>query len=107
MTNVDIIRAWKDEEYRLSLSEAQLATLPANPAGQIELAEADLEEVSGGLGKNKNQPAPADDGASKSVSNPSKSVSNPSKPSASASASVSGSKVSGGTTSKTTSAGSR
>jgi mersacidin/lichenicidin family type 2 lantibiotic len=51
MLNVDIIRAWKDEEYRLSLTPEQLATLPANPAGQIELVEAELEEVAGGLQK--------------------------------------------------------
>jgi mersacidin/lichenicidin family type 2 lantibiotic len=51
MSNVDIIRAWKDEEYRLSLTEEQLAALPPNPAGQIELAEADLVEVAGGMNK--------------------------------------------------------
>jgi mersacidin/lichenicidin family type 2 lantibiotic len=50
MSNVDIIRAWKDEAYRLSLTAEQLAELPANPAGQIELDEADLEEIA--VGKN-------------------------------------------------------
>ena len=40
MTHLDIIRAWKDEEYRLSLSEAERALLPANPAGLIELTDA-------------------------------------------------------------------
>jgi mersacidin/lichenicidin family type 2 lantibiotic len=44
----DIARAWKDETYRQSLSAAQLSTLPANPAG--ELSDADLAEVSGGIG---------------------------------------------------------
>lgn len=48
MSNVDIIRAWKDEEYRLSLSDAERAALPANPAGMIELAETELENVAGG-----------------------------------------------------------
>jgi mersacidin/lichenicidin family type 2 lantibiotic len=48
MSNVDVIRAWKDEEYRLSLSDAERAALPANPAGLIELAETDLEGVAGG-----------------------------------------------------------
>jgi mersacidin/lichenicidin family type 2 lantibiotic len=47
---MDIIRAWKDEEYRLSLTEEQLALLPDNPAGhQIELSDADLESVAGGI----------------------------------------------------------
>jgi mersacidin/lichenicidin family type 2 lantibiotic len=47
---MDIIRAWKDEEYRLSLTEEQRALLPDNPAGhQIELSDADLESVAGGI----------------------------------------------------------
>ena len=47
---MDIIRAWKDEEYRLSLTEEQRALLPDNPAGhQIELSDADLESVVGGI----------------------------------------------------------
>jgi len=46
----DIVRAWKDETYRQSLSEEQLSALPANPAGQLELTEADLPFVSGGIG---------------------------------------------------------
>ena len=46
---MDIIRAWKDEEYRLSLTEEQRALLPDNPAGLLELSDADLEGVQGGL----------------------------------------------------------
>ncbi len=46
---LDIVRAWKDEAYRQSLSEEQFSTLPANPAGQLELTETDLLSVSGGL----------------------------------------------------------
>jgi mersacidin/lichenicidin family type 2 lantibiotic len=45
---MDIVRAWKDEEYRLSLSDAELSSLPANPVGEIELTDADLEAVYGG-----------------------------------------------------------
>jgi len=45
---LDIVRAWKDETYRQSLSEEQLSTLPANPAGKLELAETDLLSVQGG-----------------------------------------------------------
>ena len=48
MSNVDVIRAWKDEAYRLSLSDAERAALPANPAGLIELAETELDSVAGG-----------------------------------------------------------
>lgn len=39
---MDIIRAWKDETYRQSLSPEDLAQLPENPAGLIELTDADL-----------------------------------------------------------------
>jgi mersacidin/lichenicidin family type 2 lantibiotic len=46
---MDIIRAWKDEEYRLSLTEEQRALLPDNPAGLPELSDSDLESVAGGL----------------------------------------------------------
>jgi mersacidin/lichenicidin family type 2 lantibiotic len=48
MSHLDIIRAWKDEEYRLSLSTAERAQLPDNPAGLIELTDADLGVVAGG-----------------------------------------------------------
>lgn len=50
MSHLDVIRAWKDEEYRLSLSEAEQALLPENPAGLIELADADLVDVSAAVG---------------------------------------------------------
>jgi mersacidin/lichenicidin family type 2 lantibiotic len=48
MENIDIARAWKDEEYRNSLSEEQKAQLPDNPAGQFELTDEDLNDVAGG-----------------------------------------------------------
>ena len=49
MTNrTDIVRAWKDQEYRMSLTEAQRAALPENPAGLIELNAAELESAAGG-----------------------------------------------------------
>lgn len=50
---LDIARAWKDEAYRMSLSEEQLRALPANPAGELELSEADLKVVYGGNGDKK------------------------------------------------------
>ncbi len=47
MSKVDIIRALRDEEYRMSLREEQRAALPENPAGFIELEDAGLE-IKGG-----------------------------------------------------------
>jgi mersacidin/lichenicidin family type 2 lantibiotic len=54
MSHLDIIRAWKDEEYRLSLNEAERALLPENPAGLIELTDADLDATTGGLPRRTN-----------------------------------------------------
>jgi len=54
--DIDIIRAWKDEEYRNSLSEEQRSQLPENPAGMIELSDEDMGFVVGGkvaAGSNK------------------------------------------------------
>ena len=45
---IDVERAWKDEEYRNSLTPEQLAQLPPNPAGDVEISEDDLDNVSGG-----------------------------------------------------------
>jgi mersacidin/lichenicidin family type 2 lantibiotic len=46
--SIDVVRAWKDELYRQSLSEAELATLPENPIGEYELSDEELEMVYGG-----------------------------------------------------------
>ena len=43
----DIIRAWKDESYRSSLSAQEQAMLPENPAGALELSDAELDTVQG------------------------------------------------------------
>jgi mersacidin/lichenicidin family type 2 lantibiotic len=48
MSTDKIIRAWEDPEYRDSLSAEELAALPGNPAGAIELTEAELGQVLGG-----------------------------------------------------------
>jgi mersacidin/lichenicidin family type 2 lantibiotic len=42
MTPINIIRAWKDPNYRTGLSATQRAQLPAHPAGAIELPEPTL-----------------------------------------------------------------
>jgi mersacidin/lichenicidin family type 2 lantibiotic len=49
MSPNNVIRAWKDPAYRNSLTEAERAALPANPAGSIELSDADLGRVAGGI----------------------------------------------------------
>ncbi|HEU4511203.1 MAG TPA: mersacidin/lichenicidin family type 2 lantibiotic [Pyrinomonadaceae bacterium] len=48
MSELDIIRAWKDEDYADSLTDVQRAMLPQNPAGIIELSDRDLEGAAGG-----------------------------------------------------------
>lgn len=53
MNVMSIVRAWKDDEYRLSLSEAERALLPAHPAGLMELTDAELADVAGGKKKKK------------------------------------------------------
>ncbi len=47
MSTVNLIRAWKDADYRASLSAAELAELPENPAGLVELPEDAMAEVGG------------------------------------------------------------
>jgi mersacidin/lichenicidin family type 2 lantibiotic len=42
-----IIRAWEDPEFRSTLSAGELAALPENPAGAIELTDAELSTVMG------------------------------------------------------------
>jgi mersacidin/lichenicidin family type 2 lantibiotic len=43
MSKADVIRAWKDPEYRASLGVSELAALPGNPAGAIELTDDDMD----------------------------------------------------------------
>jgi mersacidin/lichenicidin family type 2 lantibiotic len=47
MSKNNIVRAWKDPVYRNSLSQSERSALPANPAGSIELSDADLGRVAG------------------------------------------------------------
>jgi mersacidin/lichenicidin family type 2 lantibiotic len=42
MKKEHVARAWRDPEYRASLSEAERAQLPAHPAAPIELDDAEL-----------------------------------------------------------------
>jgi mersacidin/lichenicidin family type 2 lantibiotic len=50
MSRSNIIRAWKDEEYRRSLSATEREAMPGNPAGLPELSDAQLKQVAGGFG---------------------------------------------------------
>lgn len=47
MSDFDVIRAWKDARYRRSLSKEQLAKLPKNPAGLVELTDDELLNAGG------------------------------------------------------------
>ena len=61
---LDIVRAWKDDAYRQSLSNEQLSQLPENPAGEIELTDDDLQSIYGGRGFfDNNGPVTLQDGA--------------------------------------------
>jgi mersacidin/lichenicidin family type 2 lantibiotic len=51
MQEIDkIIRAWKDDDYRMSLSTDERRALPENPAGLVEFSGADLNQAAGGFG---------------------------------------------------------
>ncbi|MGI0493747.1 mersacidin/lichenicidin family type 2 lantibiotic [Alkalinema pantanalense CENA528] len=49
MSQENVIRFWKDEFFRDGFNNSQLTELPTNPAGLIQLADADLEAVVGGF----------------------------------------------------------
>jgi mersacidin/lichenicidin family type 2 lantibiotic len=48
LTVNEIIRAWKDKNFRDSLSDEQRKQLPANPAGLVEIDDDQLVQVAGG-----------------------------------------------------------
>ena len=52
MSNIDIVRAWKDRRFRRSLGSA---SIPESPAGAVELTDDDLK-VAGGLAVDPNFP---------------------------------------------------
>lgn len=49
MEKKNIIKALRNEDFLLGLSEDQRAALPNNPAGVVELDEANLKLANGGL----------------------------------------------------------
>ena len=50
MKKEQIIRAWKDEQYRSSLTEAERQTMPEHPSGIVQLSEFEMEAVDGQTG---------------------------------------------------------
>jgi mersacidin/lichenicidin family type 2 lantibiotic len=46
---VDIVRAWKDPKYRKSLTPEEMASLPANPVGDVVLTWDELSGIAGGV----------------------------------------------------------
>lgn len=46
MATIEIVKAWKDAEYRDALTTAQLAELPEHPSGVIEFGQPQLEDES-------------------------------------------------------------
>ena len=54
MSTLNIIRAWKDPDYRRSLTAEQRARLPAHPSGAIEFQ--DLDFVYGSVSPHTHSP---------------------------------------------------
>ena len=54
MSNNNIIRAWKDEDYFDSLSEEERVLVPENPAGIVEMSNEEMESIAGGGCRNNN-----------------------------------------------------
>lgn len=46
MPTMEVVRAWKDQDYRDTLTAEQLAELPQNPAGVIEFGAPELDDES-------------------------------------------------------------
>jgi mersacidin/lichenicidin family type 2 lantibiotic len=47
MRKIDFARAFRDEDYFLSLTPAERASLPDHPAAMIEVSEDELRAVAG------------------------------------------------------------
>jgi mersacidin/lichenicidin family type 2 lantibiotic len=47
VSDLDIVRAWRDPRYRRSLSAEQLQRVPDNPAGPTDLAAGEVELAAG------------------------------------------------------------
>jgi mersacidin/lichenicidin family type 2 lantibiotic len=47
LSNLEVVRSWKDPRYRRTLSTQQLQTLPEHPAGSAMLSHHELKVASG------------------------------------------------------------
>ena len=47
---IDVARAWRDQDYYLSLTEEERTTLGAHPAGAMDVADDVLKSITGGCG---------------------------------------------------------
>lgn len=45
--NIDLERLWKDEDYRKTLHDNEVGSVASNPAGAVEVSDADLDQVTG------------------------------------------------------------
>ena len=45
---IDVARAWRDEDYFLSLTEEERASLGVHPAGVVVLQDEALQSITGG-----------------------------------------------------------
>ena len=50
MKKHQILTAWRDEEFFLSLSDEERAQIPEHPAGALEVEDDILRSVTGGCG---------------------------------------------------------
>ncbi len=48
MKKESIVKAWKNAEFRESLSAEELSLLPGHPCGLVDLQDEDLAEIAGG-----------------------------------------------------------
>ena len=65
MSVEQIIRAWKDEDFRTSLSAAERAILPEHPAGQVRQDRSGLhpgQPGADGLGEHARPPVAGEPG---------------------------------------------
>ena len=50
MKKVDVVRAWRDAEYRSTLDADVRESLPASPAGIVSIEDDALKSITGGCG---------------------------------------------------------
>ena len=53
--NIDVARAWRDEDYYLSLTNEERASLGLHPSGAVALQDETLASITGGCACNSIQ----------------------------------------------------